>query len=159
MVGDEPIKRNEPRPPIRVEALLPRWAQVTRLESVVSGGPPVPPSIAASTLPWARSDRPKRLSERRNVVLRKPLDNPREPILPAREIPLIGRCLHGCAMDSTSPSNSIIPACVEMRIVLGDPFQLYLWAMSFRTKDVAQRSRRVPEATQYLPTLNRMELQ
>lgn len=134
MVGDEPIKRNEPRPPIRVEALLPRWAQVTRLESVVSGGPPVPPSIAASTLPWAQSDRPKGLCESRNVVLRKPLDNPREPILPARVIPLIGRCLHGCAAGSSTPSSMSIPACADMRIVPGDPIHLYLWAMSFRTR-------------------------
>ena len=137
MVGDKKIKRKEPRPPIRVEALLPRWAQVTQPESVVSGGPPMPPSTAASTLPWAQPDRPKELYEGRNVVLRKPLDNPLEPILPARAIPLIGRCLHGCAVGSSTPSIKSIPAFVDMRIVPGDPFHLYLWPMYLCTKDMA----------------------
>ena len=84
MVGDKAMKRKEPRPPIRVEALLPRWAQVTRAESAVSDGPPMPSLTVASTLPWAQSDHPKELCEYRNVVLRKPLDNPLEPTLPTK---------------------------------------------------------------------------
>ena len=160
MVGDNTIKRKELRPPIRVEALLPRWAQVTRPESVVSGGPQVPPSTAASALPWAQSDRPKGLCECRNVVLQSKLDYPLELIPPARTIPLDGRCLNGCAVGSSSPSSTIIiPACVDRRIVLRDPIHLYLWAMSFRTKDMAQRLRRVLEAMENLTTLNGKELE
>ena len=152
MVRDKMVKRKEPRLPVRVEALLPRWAQVTRPESVVSGGPQMPPSTVASTLPWAQSGRPKGLCERRNVALRTILDYPLESIPPARAIPLIGPCLNGCAVDSSSPSSTIIPACVDMRIVLGGPIHLYLWAMSFRTKDIAPRLRRVLEAMENLTT-------
>jgi hypothetical protein len=135
MIADRGAKRKEPQPPIRIEALLPRWAQVTRPASVVSGGPQMPPSTVALTSPWAHSDRPKGLCERRNVVLRTTLDYPLEPIPPARAIPPIGRCVNGSAVGSSSPSNTIMPACVDMRIVLGDPIHLYLWAMSFRTVD------------------------
>ena len=46
-----------------------------------------------------------------------------------------------------------------MRIVLRDPIHLYLWAMSLRTKDMAQRLGRVLEAMEGLAALNRMELQ
>jgi hypothetical protein len=155
MVGDKTVKGKEPRPPIRVEALLPRWAQVTRPEPVVSGGPQMPPLTVAPTLPWAQSDRPKGLCERRNVVLQSTHGNPLEPIPPTRAMAPDGHCLKDHAMDSTLPSNTIIPACVDMRIVLGDPFYLYLWAMSFRTKDVAQCLRRIPEANEKLSTLNR----
>ncbi len=133
MVGDRTVKRKEPRPPIRVEAPLPRWAQVTRAESVVSSGLQVPPSTVAS--PWAQSDRPKGLSEHRNVVLRTTLDYPLESIPPATAIPPAGRCAICSSMDSSLPSNTIVPACADMRIVLGDRIHLYLWAMSCRTVD------------------------
>ena len=158
MVGGKTVKRKEPRPPIRVEALLPRWAQVTRPESGVSGGPQMPPLTAAPTLPWAQLDRPKGLCEYRSVVLRNTLGNPLEPIPPTRAIAPDGQRLKGRAMHSTSPS-TIIPPCADMRIVLEDPIHLYLWTMPFRTKSKAQQLWRVLEAEENLPVLNRKELQ
>lgn len=159
MVGDRTIKEKEPRPPTRVEAPLPRWAQVIRPEPLVSGGPQMPPSTVASTLPWAQSDRPIELCEHRNVVLRSTLGNPLEPIPPASTMVFDGHCLERRTMDATLPSSTIIAACLDLRIVLGDPIHLYLWTMSFRTKNKAQRYRPVLEAEENLSILNRKELQ
>jgi hypothetical protein len=95
LLGDKTVKRKEPRPPIRVEALLPRWAQVTRPASAISGASQKLPWAVVSTLPWAQSDRPIALCARRNVVWQTTIDYPFEAILPATPIPVSGRCTDG----------------------------------------------------------------
>lgn len=69
-------QKNEPRPPIRVEAPLPRWAQVTRIASAVAAASRMRPRSDASAWPWGQSDRPTGLCPRRNAIWRTTLDCP-----------------------------------------------------------------------------------
>ena len=128
------MKRKEPRPPIRVEALLPRWAQVTRAASVVSGGLQVLPWTVASTLPWAQSDRPTGLSQCRNVVLQTTIDHPFESIPSATAITSIGRCANGSAplvsVHLLPPLYQLASTCTSSP---GTLCFLYLRTLSFRT--------------------------
>jgi hypothetical protein len=129
-------KRKEPRPPIRVEALLPRWAQVTQAASAISDASQVWPWTVASTLASAQSDLPTTICERRNVVWQTTFDYPFEPIPPSMSISMSERCANGSAPCVALHLRKRLYQVNSARTSSkGTLFHLYLWAMSFRTID------------------------
>jgi hypothetical protein len=144
-MGERPINRKEPRPPIRVEALPPRWAQLTRLVSQVSVGRQASPGAVASAWPSARRDHPKGSIERKSEISRTKLGYPSQPIPSATTIPPIGRCANGSkprvSLDLPAPVYQLLSTCASS---FGTLFLLYLRAVSFRTTgfSTAPRHRR-----------------
>jgi hypothetical protein len=97
MARGRKLNKNEPRPPQRVEALLPRWARLTSFAPVVSAGRQVSSWAVASALASAGPDRPTGRYECRNGVSQTTVGYPFYLVPPATTLPLVGRCGSGCA--------------------------------------------------------------
>jgi hypothetical protein len=133
MTGERQYNRKEPRPPIRVEALPPRWAQVTWLASLVSVGRPAPPWAVSSALPAAQPGHPTGAVVRRNEALQTKLGYPSQSIPSATAIPPIGRCGSGAKPRVSRHLQPVYQLASTCASSCGTPFLLYLRALSSRT--------------------------
>jgi hypothetical protein len=124
MAGDSRANKNEPRPPLRVEALPPHWTRLIGSASVVSVERQVPAWATALASRLARTDRQTEPTECRNGVSQTRACYPLVPLPSVTTNPAIGRRQAAARRGFTSYSETIVSACAGMRIVLRDALRL-----------------------------------